>query len=45
MLGSCFKQDDVVVALNNQFYTFGETKLTQEPRILKRIIKKPYLQF
>ena len=24
------KQDDVIVAVNNQFYTFGEKKLTEE---------------
>ena len=30
------KQDDVVVALNNQFYTFGETKLTEELKDLKK---------
>ena len=29
------KQDDIVVALNNQFYTFGETKLTEELKDLK----------
>ena len=39
------KQDDVVVALNNQFYTFGETKLTEELKDLKKNNKKPYLQF
>ena len=31
------KQDDIIVALNNQFYTFGETKLTEE---LKDLILK-----
>ena len=30
------KQDDVIVALNNQFYTFGETKLTEELKDLKK---------
>ena len=29
------KQDDIIVALNNQFYTFGETKLTEELKDLK----------
>ena len=30
------KQDDVIVALNNQFYTCGETKLTEELKGLKK---------
>ncbi len=30
------KQDDIVVAINNQFYTFGETKLTEELKDLKK---------
>ena len=29
------KQDDIIVAINNQFYTFGETKLTEELKDLK----------
>ena len=37
------KQDDVVVALNNQFYTFGETKLTEELKDLKKNNKKAIL--
>ena len=39
------KQDDIVVALNNQFYTFGETKLTEELKDLKKIMKKLFLLF
>ena len=34
------KQDDIIVAINNQFYTFGETKLTEELKDLKKIMKK-----
>ena len=34
------KQDDVIVALNNQFYTFGETKLTEELKDLKKNSEK-----
>ena len=30
------KQDDIIVAINNQFYTFGETKLTEELKDLKK---------
>ena len=30
------KQDDIIVAINNQFYTFGETKLTDELKDLKK---------
>ena len=30
------KQDDIVVALNNQFYTFGEKKLTEELKDIKK---------
>ena len=39
------KQDDVIVAVNNQFYTFGEKKLTEELKDLKKIMKKQFLQF
>ena len=37
------KQDDVIVALNNQFYTFGETKLTEELKDLKKNNQKAIL--
>ena len=37
------KQDDIVVALNNQFYTFGETKLTEELKDLKKNNEKAIL--
>ena len=33
----------MLVALNNQFYTFGETKLTEELKDLKRRIRKAIL--
>ena len=37
------KQDDIIVALNNQFYTFGETKLTEELKDLKKNSEKGIL--
>ena len=37
------KQDDIIVALNNQFYTFGETKLTEELKDLKKNSEKSIL--
>ena len=33
----------MIVALNNQFYTFGETKLTEELKDLKKNNKKAIL--
>ena len=37
------KQDDVIVAVNNQFYTFGEKKLTEELKDLKKNNEKAIL--
>jgi len=37
------KQDDIVVALNNQFYTFGEKKLTEELKDIKKNNEKAIL--
>ncbi|MBS91776.1 MAG: hypothetical protein CMM95_01805 [Rickettsiales bacterium] len=37
------KPDDVIVALNNQFYTYGEKKLTEELRELKKENEKALL--
>ena len=37
------KKDDVIVAINNQFYTFGEKKLTEELKELKKSHEKAIL--
>ena len=34
------KPDDVIVAIDNQFYTFGEKQLTADLKELKKISKK-----
>ena len=39
------KADDIIVALNNQFYIYGEKRLTEELREQKRIMMKVFLQF
>ena len=36
------KSGDIIVALNNQIYTFGEKQFTEELRDLKKTVQKQY---
>ena len=34
------KPDDIIVAFNNEFYTYGEKRFVEELKDLKKMVKK-----
>ena len=34
------KPDDIIVAFNNEFYTYGEKRFVEELKDLKKIVRK-----